>query len=819
MNFMRSRPSTQDLLQRAYEEAYQYSVKSILLETNGDNQAALAAWDDTRQHIDSTLTGLQSRPPRSAEEKSLMASILDIERQCHDRISFLQNRGYQNNSPYMTVLTPPSRNGNYRNDSNSSNSYPQQPQQQRQAESGYREYVPSPYLNGNGSYRNVTLPPTTYKSDSSLPPQPPPHSAPLAPPIPSKDPDEGAAHARSRSTSSLESGASLEKTQSGSSAAPQQRPMLMTLRKAKPGKLANGSRGATAASAATLAWGSKKNKQTSSTAAAAANTVATNVASGVAPGASPPTVTSQQHKDNRSGFEILSMRAKAAGGFGKVRETSSRPQAQASLSAPSIPRSTRFVAGGQSSTPAYAKSTSQIQPTSSHSRSHSRAEETLIDFDSEPAPPGPKLKPTVATRSTPAVVRPSSPRTSAPKTSASPSPAVPRSTSPLKAQTSPAKKVPPAPSPKPKGLSGRPVHSSPSTRPSTGPKKQLESPIGMKQPAKKKSSDSTDDDEKANESDWDKKVKSILKNLKGVDEGAAKQIMNEIVIKGDEVHWDDIAGLEQAKASLKETVVYPFLRPDLFSGLREPARGMLLFGPPGTGKTMLARAVATESKSTYFSISASSLTSKFLGESEKLVRALFHLAKEMAPSIIFVDEIDSLLSTRSESGEHEASRRIKNEFLVQWSDLQSAAAGRERDSVQRVLVLAATNLPWGIDEAARRRFVRRQYIPLPERETRKYQLLKLLSHQKHSLSDQEIEKLLDLTEGFSGSDITALAKDAAMGPLRSLGEALLTTPRESIRPINMEDFETSLRVIRPSVSKEGLQAFEEWAALYGSSGA
>lgn len=262
--------------------------------------------------------------------------------------------------------------------------------------------------------------------------------------------------------------------------------------------------------------------------------------------------------------------------------------------------------------------------------------------------------------------------------------------------------------------------------------------------------------EKGAESDeWKNRVKGIIKHLpKGVDEAAAKQIINEIVIHGDEVHWDDVAGLEIAKSALKETVVYPFLRPDLFMGLREPARGMLLFGPPGTGKTMLARAVATESRSTFFAISASSLTSKFLGESEKLVRALFALAKALAPSIIFVDEIDSLLSSRSGSGEHEATRRIKTEFLIQWSDLAKAAAGREqsdkereRGDASRVLVLAATNLPWAIDEAARRRFVRRQYIPLPEDHVRQLQLKTLLGHQKHDLTDADMDKLVDLTEG------------------------------------------------------------------------
>ena len=254
---------------------------------------------------------------------------------------------------------------------------------------------------------------------------------------------------------------------------------------------------------------------------------------------------------------------------------------------------------------------------------------------------------------------------------------------------------------------------------------------------------------------WQERIKYIKKNLpKGVDEGAAKQIFNEIVVQGDEVHWADVAGLEVAKKALKEAVVYPFLRPDLFLGLREPARGMLLFGPPGTGKTMLARAVATESRSTFFAISASSLTSKWLGESEKLVRALFSLAKALAPSIIFVDEIDSLLSSRGGSSEHESTRRIKTEFLIQWSDLQRAAAGSKQTDKEkadgdasRVLVLAATNMPWAIDEAARRRFVRRQYIPLPEAPVRGEQLRTLLGHQKHNVSKTDIQVLVELTDG------------------------------------------------------------------------
>lgn len=282
-------------------------------------------------------------------------------------------------------------------------------------------------------------------------------------------------------------------------------------------------------------------------------------------------------------------------------------------------------------------------------------------------------------------------------------------------------------------------------------KRQETPPSSDQESWEQRSSEEAEDEDEDDSHD----IAKILSKLpKGVDLQSARQILNDIVVRGDVVRWDDIAGLDGAKKALKEAVVYPFLRPDLFSGLREPARGMLLFGPPGTGKTMLARAVATESKSTFFSVSSSSLTSKWHGESEKLVRALFGLAKVLAPSIIFVDEIDSLLSARSSGSEHEASRRSKTEFLIQWSDLQRAAAGREQSArdkkegdATRVLVLAATNMPWDIDEAARRRFVRRQYIPLPEHHVREQQLRTLLSHQHHELSDADIEVLVHVTEG------------------------------------------------------------------------
>lgn len=244
----------------------------------------------------------------------------------------------------------------------------------------------------------------------------------------------------------------------------------------------------------------------------------------------------------------------------------------------------------------------------------------------------------------------------------------------------------------------------------------------------------------------------------------AMSIQNEIININPGVNFANIVGLDEAKRLLKEAVLMPLKYPHFFEGILEPWKGILLFGPPGTGKTMLAKAVATECRTTFFNISASTIVSKWRGDSEKLVRVLFELARYHQPSTIFVDEVDSILSSRTGSGEHEASRRMKTELLIQLDGLIKSKG-------ERVFLLAASNLPWDLDMALLRRLEKRILVPLPTAEAREAMVRYHLppgppesgARAEETIDYQEFS---DKLEGYSGSDIKLVCKEAAMKPLR-----------------------------------------------------
>lgn len=309
--------------------------------------------------------------------------------------------------------------------------------------------------------------------------------------------------------------------------------------------------------------------------------------------------------------------------------------------------------------------------------------------------------------------------------------------------------------------------------------------------------------------------KSLLPAFDSAETRSLAESLCRDIVRGDpDVKWETIKGLENAKRLLKEAVVMPIKYPKYFTGLLSPWKGILLFGPPGTGKTMLAKAVATECKTTFFNISASSVVSKWRGDSEKLVKVLFELARHHAPSTIFIDEIDAIISQRGEArSEHEASRRLKTELLIQMDGLTKTN--------ELVFVLAATNLPWELDAAMLRRLEKRILVPLPEPEARRAMFEELLPLEPGE-EDLPYDLLVDKTEGYSGSDIRLVCKEAAMQPLRRL-MTLLEDKEEvvpedelpKVGPIKHDDIETALKNTRPSAHLQA-HRYDKFNADYGS---
>ncbi|KAK3287765.1 hypothetical protein CYMTET_4719 [Cymbomonas tetramitiformis] len=293
----------------------------------------------------------------------------------------------------------------------------------------------------------------------------------------------------------------------------------------------------------------------------------------------------------------------------------------------------------------------------------------------------------------------------------------------------------------------------------------------------------------------------------------------EEVIAMDVVNPDDlsvdfsaIGGMEKIKESLDELVILPLKRPELFKrgNLLKPVKGVLLYGPPGTGKTMLAKALAKESEACFINVRVSTLQSKWFGDANKLVTAVFTLAWKLQPSIIFIDEIDSFLGQRK-TNEHEAVTNMKTEFMSLWD-------GFTTDESARVMVLAATNRPWEVDEAILRRLPRSFEVPLPDLQQRQNILHVLLKEEhldaammdKGKVGGANVEDLARRTSGYSGSDLQELCKQAAYRPIRDLldserqnGTVELLAAEEDeapqqLRPLKHSDFVFALENCRPS---------------------
>lgn len=284
-------------------------------------------------------------------------------------------------------------------------------------------------------------------------------------------------------------------------------------------------------------------------------------------------------------------------------------------------------------------------------------------------------------------------------------------------------------------------------------------------------------------------------------------ISDIIVTEKPNITLADIAGLETAKQTLREAIVLPLMRPDLFSGARKPWKGILLFGPPGCGKTLLAKATAAEVEATFFNVSASSIISKWLGESEKLVKQLFELADEKQPSIIFIDEVDALAGARG--GEHDAMRRVKTELLTSMDGLSSS-------ETDRIVTVGATNMPESIDGAFRRRFERRIYIPLPDLPARS--AIFLFNTRGVELADDtDFEVLAEITEGYSGSDIAMVCREAIMTPIRELDMAgAIEDTSIAARAVTQDDFLEAIESINPSVSDDEIEKYDNWNEEFGS---
>ncbi len=299
------------------------------------------------------------------------------------------------------------------------------------------------------------------------------------------------------------------------------------------------------------------------------------------------------------------------------------------------------------------------------------------------------------------------------------------------------------------------------------------------------------------------KPKKITNNPGKTEDGEeAKQFASAEI---PNIHFSDIAGLEDVKEAIKVRMIYPLKHPEIYSAYnKKMGGGVLLYGPPGTGKTMIAKAIACEVGATFYAVKGSDIISKYVGESEQNISALFASARKNDLSIIFIDEIDSMLGKRGEDAHND--KRV-NEFLQQIDGFSS--------DTSKMLLLGATNRPWDIDSAAMRsgRFSEKIYVPLPDKNARRFLFEKHLKNIPLA-SDVNIETIVDLSEGYSGADISEICDSAKIEPLKASIVSAEESGETALKEVCFQDFKKAFSKVKSSITKEELNKLNEFAKQF-----
>lgn len=289
----------------------------------------------------------------------------------------------------------------------------------------------------------------------------------------------------------------------------------------------------------------------------------------------------------------------------------------------------------------------------------------------------------------------------------------------------------------------------------------------------------------------------------------AEQITKDVIPKSLGITWSDCVGLQEAVNIIKESIIFPHTHPQLFCGTLTPFKGLLLYGPPGTGKTLLAKALACQHPLPVFNVTCSTYVSKWRGESEKLVKILFDVAKYYSPSIIFIDEVDAFVSTTSDH-QHEASVRFKSELLVHMDGIINGD--------EQIFVFGVTNSPWRLDCALLRRFERRVLVDVPNLMVRCEMFKYYFGKSGYKFADSDLRKMAEVTENYSGAEIKILCKEVMMGIVRGVlqGNGVKgEVKREQLRAPTVNDVVKVASKIKSSLNGSLLKKYREWHEKYG----